>query len=169
MSLLFALSSSLAGGQHEQQWYRAQLCVALQLSRLTSCRCDPELFLLPPLLASPAHKGAVLALLGSQGVQSPGSWGRVISLPICWRLDKLSHSLRLHSREPGAAQQACYMQIRQKSHLIVHEIKTDPQVGQAAEPALLGLCCCILLPMQFPQSPAPQSLLWCDSVIFSGG
>lgn len=53
----------------------------------------------PFTAASPALKGAVLLLLGSQGVQSPGSWGRVISLPICWRLDKLSHSLKLHSRD----------------------------------------------------------------------
>lgn len=53
----------------------------------------------PPTAASPAHKGGLVTLHGSKRVQSPGSWGEVISLPICWRLDKLSHSLRLHSRD----------------------------------------------------------------------
>lgn len=35
----------------------------------------------PSTAASPAHKGALLALHGSQRVQSPGSWGRVIYPP----------------------------------------------------------------------------------------
>lgn len=131
MSLLFALSSSLADGQHEQQWYGAQLCVTLLLSCLTCCRCGPELFLLPPLLPdlptrelswpSTAHRECKAQGAGAESSFFPsvGGW---ISLAIAQDFTRGT---------PEAAQQACYMQIRQKSHLIVHEMKTDPQVEVA--------------------------------------
>lgn len=66
LSLLFALSSSLAAGQHGQEWYGAQLSVTTVLvSCLTCCNRGKELL----LLLSPADEGAILPFLGSWGTR----------------------------------------------------------------------------------------------------
>lgn len=139
MSLLFALSSSLAGGQHEQQRYRAQLYVTLLVSCLTCCRWGlmshppllPALPLREPSCPSLAPRECKAQGAGAESSLSPsvGGW---ISLAIAWNFTLGT---------PGAAQQACYMQIRQKSRLIVHEIKMDPQVevaGSGSQASLTG-------------------------------
>lgn len=99
----------------------------------------------PSTAASPAHKGALLALHGSQRVQSPGSWGRVISPPSVGGWISLAIAWDFTRGTLAAAQQACYMQIRQKSHLIVHEMKTDPQVEVAGSGSWASLTGALLL------------------------